>query len=383
MLQPVPPLAARLFLLAALALPAHRVVWGEDAPATVAPPQDSFIQQVEKHFAEWDANHDGTLTLTELDAAVGNPQIQGPEGAALAALKRASRTPNYTLPPLTLASIHELNEKHKADQPDLSAMYRFGLKKLAKNNRALFVSGVPRLETIRQGKMGNCFTLAPLGALTAGRPEVVKAMFHSLEDGSYEVKMGAKAVHVAPPTDAEVAMISSTGGDGLWVNIYEKAAGQARNELRPEAQRTASALDAIAKGGSAGTMLSFITGHPITRFSCKFAKDEKLTAADRESKLIELRDLLSLAQQEGRLMTCGTVLTTTPGMTPHHAYAVLGYDAASDQIKLWNPHGDAFKPKGGTGLVNGYPRTAGVFQMPLGEFVQQFAGLAFEQAPKV
>jgi hypothetical protein len=59
---------------------------------------------------------------------------------------------------------------------------------------------------------------------------------------------------------------------------------------------------------------------------------------------------------------------------------VLDYDAASDTVRLWNPHGDNFQPQGATGPEGGYPMTGGIFKIPLEQFVRQFSGMAFELA---
>src|SRR4029079_10771391 len=117
-----------------------------------------------------------------------------------------------------------------------------------------------------------------------------------------------------------------------------------RNAQRPEKDRLALPTDVIARGGSAGTMLAFLTGHEIVRFFCKFARDEKVAAADSELKLAELRKLLVDAVKEKRLITTGTNTSvpsgpTLPGIRGNHAYAVLGFDASSDEIQLWDPHG--------------------------------------------
>lgn len=77
-------------------------------------------------------------------------------------------------------------------------------------------------------------------------------------------------------------------------------------------------------------------------------------------------------------MTCGTLKTTTPGLTPNHAYAVLSYDRDADSVRLWNPHGGSFTPKGEQGPEHGYERVDGVFSVPLPEVVRLFSGLAFE-----
>jgi hypothetical protein len=222
------------------------------------------------------------------------------------------------------------------------------------------------------------FCLAPLAAVLSSTPERVTEMFHSRPNGEYLVTFGPRKVIVTAPTDAEIAQTSSNENDGMWINLYEKAIGQSRLMEKDEDKRQGSAIDAMARGGSAGTMLAYITGHKIQRFSCKFAKDEKHSASDREHIMNQMRQYLTAAVKHHRPMTCGTLSTTTPGITPNHAYAVLGYDRKTDRIVLWNPHGSNFTPKGPEGLEHGYARENGVFAMPLEHFVEQFAGVAVE-----
>jgi hypothetical protein len=266
-----------------------------------------------------------------------------------------------------------------ADKPNWGGLYADGLGRINRaTSRELFATGLPQLTTIHQGKLGNCFCLAPLGAMVHRDPKQVAAMFALQEDGGYLVTLGKHQVRVAPLTDAELALTASNERDGVWINLYEKAVGEALNREKPEAQRSGSPIDVLGKGGSAGTMLAFITGHPILRFSCKFATDPAVTPAEREAKLKELRERLTAAAKGRRLITCGTLKTTTPGLTPNHAYAVLGYDAQADALQVWNPHGGQFSPKGPAGPAHGYTRADGVFTVPLAEFVQLFSGLAFE-----
>ena len=80
-------------------------------------------------------------------------------------------------------------------------------------------------------------------------------------------------------------------------------------------------------------------------------------------------------------MTTRTVLVSTPGLTPNHAYALLDYDEKADTVRLWNPHGGEFKPKGETGPDHGYPTKDGIFRMPVSDWVSQFSSVSLEQAP--
>jgi hypothetical protein len=366
--------------------------FGETPP----PPPTNFASQVTAHFVAWDKDKDGVFSKAEVDAAMADPEIVGTEAAAIVSIKRAVRTKTYQLPPLTSQALQQLaSAKPAKGKPDFEGMYKAAFNRLPKDNKALFTAGTPKLDVVRQGKLGDCFCLAPLGAMLARNPQDVAALFQRQPDNTYKVQIGHQSVSVAAPTEAEIVLSASTQQTGMWVNLYEKAVGTIR--LKPTktagtetsspsattvaasvTDATASPMDAVGRGGSAGTMLSMLTGHKIIRLSCSFAKSDKTTPAERDEKLGKIREQLTLAQKERRLMTTGTTRPKTPGITPNHAYAVLGYDAKTDTIQLWNPHGDNFTPKGIAGLEYGYPRKAGVFSMPLTDFVSQFAGLAFE-----
>ena len=342
-------------------------------------PTNGFITVVTRGFPQWDLNRDGILSSNELDAAVFNPAITNRAAAALAALKQASRDPKVPLPVLTLSNICAITAQR---QPDLALLYRGDLRRiLGATNRVLFAAGPPRLDSIHQGRLGNCFCLAPLGALLHRDSPAVMAMFSGETNGQYQVRFGRRTVIVDSPTDGEIAMSSSNEHEGIWVNLYEKAAGTIYNEMLPPERQADSALDALAHGGSAGKMLGALTGHPFARITFKFAKDAALPPATVTNRLEDLRHRLTAAVREHRLMTCGTVTVTTPGLTPHHAYAVLDYDPATDAVELWNPHGQNFTPPTGPpGITTGYPTQKGVFKLPLTDFVNQFIGMAFEQA---
>lgn len=352
------------------------------AGATGDPPI-SFAEAIGTNFPRWDTNHDGILSPTEIDAAVMNPDNRGSAAAALAALKRAERDPRAKLPALTLRYLQECAATPRSpDHPDFPRMFAQGGERLAAvTSRELFV-GPPRTETIRQGKLGNCFSLAPLGAMAHRDPSEIEAMILSEGDGRCRVKFGKTSVVVGLPTDAEIALTSSNQDSGLWVNTYEKALGKALNDARPEVERVRLPIDALARGGSAGKMLSYLTGHDIVRIGFSFAKDQPAIDVGSSPQAVELRRQLTSAAGEHRLMTCGTTTVGVPGLTPNHAYAVLDYDQKTDEVVLWNPHGDDFTPKGKAGATHGYPKKSGVFRMPLTDWIVHFTGMAYEVRAK-
>ncbi|HEY1187479.1 MAG TPA: C2 family cysteine protease [Gemmata sp.] len=343
------------------------------------PPKPTFSERVKESFPKWDADKNGTLTREEIDRAVADPAVKGADAAAVVALKRAVRNTKLELPALTKEAVLELAAKPGKDRPNFNAMYESALTRITGANRELFPNGAPHLETLHQGRLGDCFCLAPLGSMVCRDPKDVVKMIRKQPDGSYLVKLGARDIPVPALTDAELALTATTGPDGVWVNVYEKAVGLTRVEKAKAAGAPGSLIDLLAKGGSAGTTVELVTGNPIERFSCKFAKGDATPEKEKAAKLDELRKKLTRAFAEKRLVTCGTASgVTVPNVNGNHAYAVTGFDPKTDEIALWNPHGQAFSPKGKPGMEHGYPTKGGQFRMPLPEFVRVFAGVAFE-----
>ena len=358
------PMAA-LFLFILAAAPAFCRPVPPSSPAST----NAFLNAVTANFSVWDTNHDGTLSTEELDAAIESPANKGRAAAALATLRL------FTLdgdnPPLTLANIRKLALRKAARR-----IYSMCLERIPKvTHRKLFVSGLPQLSTIHQGLMGDCFSLAPLGAMVYRNPHEVVSWFEPQSNGNVLVKMAAGTVAVRLPTDAELAFASANSAGGVWIDLYEKAIAEARNERKPPGKRFEVALDAISKGGDEEPILSYITAHRVAVF---LLHSERANASP-EARIAQLRAKVAFASSNNLLMVANSVNPSAPGLTPNHAYALLDYDSGSDAIKLWNPHGNNFEPQGRPGLSNGYPMTNGIFTMPLSDFASQFDRVVFER----
>jgi len=65
-------------------------------------------------------------------------------------------------------------------------------------------------------------------------------------------------------------------------------------------------------------------------------------------------------------------------VSPGHAYAVLGFDASTGLVHLWNPWGNDFQPQGEPGLESGYAVRGGHFFLPLTDFIRIFAAMHYE-----
>ena len=330
-------------------------------------------------FPRIDRDKDGSLSLAEIDQSVADPGFRGAEAAGLVALRRGIRAHKAEKGPWRWDDLERLAKNApvgKSKPPDLESYHRAALRRIAAADSGLFGPAGPRLESIHQGRLGDCFCLAPLGAMTHRDPWRVRWLFTEARDGVVSVRIGGETVEVPPLTDGEKALVASTSGEGRWVPLYEKAMGI----LIARKKGMGTPLGSVGSGGSTGTALSLLTGKPIERFSLK---DWKQPGADRKSlepKLAKLREGLGRAMAEGRLVCGGTGANVkVPGVNGNHAYAVLAYDLMSDKVTFWNPHGQTFNPKGPEGTANGYRTRKGVFEAPLNEVAEWFGGFSWEK----
>lgn len=344
-----------------------------------AEPSSSFLSSVTSRFSAWDSNQDQKLSMAEIDRAIASADVKGEVAASAVALKRGTVDRTAFL---GLEDIQARVSKRRTDPkatPDYEGLHQWALTRIQQAKRTLFVNDPPKPNSLRQGKLGDCFCLAALRTVLQRDARAVVEMIQPQADGSYRVKVGSQTIAVPALTDGEIAL-GASANDGLWPLVYEKAVGISR--IKPDA-KDATPFNVVTKGGSAGSMMSTLTGNEIKRWSCKTWRDEK-DEAKKAALLDDVRQQMTRAFAENRLVTGGTAALAKgkkgpPGILFNHGYAVLGYDAAKDEVHLWNPHGAAFKPKGEPSLTHGWPMEKGEFRVPLKELVTFFGGFAFEQ----
>jgi hypothetical protein len=326
-----------------------------------------FADEARSRFAAWDRDGDGALSPAELAWAIHDPATRGASAACAVALRGSG------LKSPTLAQVVE-------EAPRLEPAYRAALRRIGGARRDLF-AGEPRLDAIGQGRLGDCYALAGLGALTHADPGRLKRMFEPLPGGRVRVTWGdGSSREFAAPTDGEVCVGARTRNTGVWANCYELAVGlDELSRLKESSGRTP--FGRITGGGTPNTPLELITGRFVKRVGCEAARDAADDGA-RKAALDAIRGELTAAFAAKRLVVGGTgplpKRGAVPGILYNHSYAVLGFDAARDEVLFWNPIGNAFKPKGGPGLANGYPTSYGRFAVPLAEAVRWFGSFSVE-----
>lgn len=364
--------------------------------------QPQLADVVGTNFDSWDANKDGVLTPDEVDRWVGDPAVTGESAAAIATIKLAMRRKTDPITKLSrdaLAAVPpaagggggaspsdlpvEADEENfdPRTAADLQKRFRGALRRIERRRDEAFTDATPDIGAFHQGPLGDCYFVSMVGALAYHDPAKVAGMITELSDGSHRVDFpGAKLPATVPPlTDAQIVIASTAGKDGLWLPIIENGFGEVRKSTKPEREDD-EATDLIAKGGYSGESIELLTGHDATRLSLGGVPDKPLSDAELDQRSERLRKMLPGLLAEKRLVALGTgkKAKLPPGVNPSHAYAVLAFDAATDEVKIWNPHGNSFKPKGEPGLENGYPTKGGLFKVPTADLVRIFRGIVWE-----
>lgn len=352
--------------------------WAAEVPA------DSFLAQVRMHFSAWDLDGDSQLSADEIELGLHHPAYTGRAAAAIAALRRAVRA-DRSLAPLSLAAIEaSLPYSSKADPrpPHYESLYAACYKKLSESPRALYASGKPRCETLAQGRLGDCFLLAGLGAVAHADPERLMSMIQPQADGRVLIRFGdGTELLMQPPTDAEIAIGASTRNDGTWAVTFEKAVGHVKLKQQ-KTDRHVAPLSIIGVGGRPNTVVAMITGHKTERLGCEDFQKGQLSEDERAARLEMIRERLVAARSEGKLIVGGTAAkgkqALVPGIYYNHSYAVLDYNRDTDSVSFWNPLSNGHTPKGPAGLQFGYKTSYGRFECPLTEAVMWFGSFSVE-----
>ena len=380
-------------------------------------PSASFPQLVLSHFDQWDLDHDGVISTKEIDEAIVGHGANGPAAAAMVTCRRALHPRSFDpkMPKLTRDLFASWDDKSPVGKT-LDDSFEHALKQVLSRPAGLFSAdassdGVAKLSCMRQGQIGDCFFIAPTGAFTNRDPSALRKMIDELPNqaGYHVTFANGQAVDVPPITDAEYAFGASTAGQGLWLPVLEQAYSRIKMQTLPEEKRSAVFTDAITRGGMSKNVIALYTGHSTHAIVLRSVKHTKIAAtrpedADNDqanhsndldtaernradlamptkATIEKLRDALKDAMANHRLVTAGGLARTEdmpPDMSANHVYAIVGYDAENDIVKVWNPHGQDYTPKGPDGLRYGFKTRHGRFDVPTDQFVQVFRSATFE-----
>lgn len=328
-----------------------------------------FAEVIREHYARWAGGERNPLTPDKVDRLVIDPNIKGPEAAALATIHRKFGSGKNKKPVTREVLLEEKELKL------LEKSYLADLKHINSAPRDLFSERGPSLDGLHQGRLGDCFVVSAIGCDVARNPAQVRHLFVEHPDGAIDVRFPLHPVHIPRLSDAEIALGSTAQQQGLWLNILEKAAGIVREKTSKKGEHDPEGIDFIAHGGDARFTIRLLTGHE--------AEYQSLHPHGKQAPknpVAHCEEILQVALGHHRLMCASTSnkATVPPGMAKGHDYGVLGYDHGSRMVEVWNPWGNKFEPRGKPGIQNGYHTEGGRFQIPLHDFCEVFGGIYFE-----
>lgn len=425
---------------AAAVAPANAAVAAPAAAKVPSVPVESrhtlFVTVLMRNWPRWDANHDDVLAADEIDRAVADPEMKGDDAAAAAAIKLLSRTTKvaepltrayfrrYDAAALAVAGTDRLADAERdlpdpAAPPDAPVSSSSAVPATSRASRLpadfdlTFVKAKARiarrgdapqwpadvtataaLDRMSQGPLGDCFFVASIGSTVVHRPAALRDMVQRLPDGRYRAAFPFAEPFTFPGlTDGQVALGSTTSGDGAWLAVLEQAFGKYRSALRGQSTEI-DGTEILRRGGDSAVTIQQLTGHATRRIA--FPASAERRAALRDALLPEVRTALQANLAAHRLITAGidppaqlkpnpdgtpatgTLPKIPPGFQKKHVYAVVGYDPATDVVEIWNPHGQTFHPKGPASLVHGYETLHGRFKLPLAEAFSFYTSFTFE-----
>ncbi len=356
---------------------------GAGFPASGDEPQPppNFLAEAKANFKDWDLNGDGTLSFQETTRLVPRASFQGNSAAALAAVHLVQRRPSWYRVAFSPSVLFAAPPGESDPRPPFELYYRTGLAHIRATDRALFAGVDPNLRKIRQGPLGDCYFLATLGALVHRNPKDVRGLVRREADGSFYVKFpDGEPVRVRQVSDTEIALASFAEGQGLWLNVLEKAYGGLVERSLARRGIAEDAIDAVGDGGLPTAAMTLFTGRDagLVRFR---PEGPRAVPSDLRVRGFSplMRSLFLTNTRRRRLTCCATAnVAVPPGMAKRHLYAVLDFDPARNVVRVWNPWGNYFEPKGEPGLSSGYPVRQGQFVVSLADFIRIFDRVIYE-----
>ncbi len=335
-----------------------------------------------KNFDTWDKNHNGYLTPDEIDRSMGQRRYTGDDAAALATLKSKVAdlqqlhddewgTDNGGM---TLDDLSAYERKVKAGGDGTSrsvdAHYSSKRAKINGSTSKLFTNGTPDPNAVKQGSIGDCYFIAAVAAKAQQDPEGLKNMIKQNDNGTYTVSFpGKKPVTVSAPTDAELGYYASSGQNGQWMTVLEKAYGKHLNN-KAWLSTTTSPQDAADGGG--------FLSHGINALSSRGTNTDTLAVTSYEMT----RDRLQSAMNNDRMITAA-IRKNLPwenerwnNLPTGHVYSVMAYDPKTDMMTLRNPWGST-EPVNDKGQARD-GKNDGSFQMSVKDFYKYFSQIAYE-----
>jgi hypothetical protein len=213
-----------------------------------------------------------------------------------------------------------------SDRPTTSYNYQYA-------NGSLFQNGIT-YQDIKQGSINDCFFLTGLAATVFRSPDIIQNMFIDNGDHTFTVRFynygiaDYVTVDRYLPTNQEGNFVYASKGNyygnsanELWVALAEKAYAQL-NESGWIYQDNTNSYHGIGNGGYVSDALTNITGLNTSL-----------------ANLLNFNSIVN-AFNSGQMIGLSTKSTVVDAnIIAAHAYALVGYNSATQMFTLFNPWG--------------------------------------------
>ncbi len=351
-------------------------------------------------FDDIDSNHDGKVDLLELDSfepesaedeydlsrqeqALDRMRsnfelIQGAYDADDASITREDLQQHYA----SRFTEHNWSTLSRAANAVASGV----LKLYERNDHSLYKDSDRSLDSIsptdiEQGKIGDCYLLAPLASM-AGTPKGREKIASMIKDNgintngshTYTVSFpGApdRPITVSAPTESELAYYAAASKGGYWPAVLEKAYG---TYLNNESWFPSTNPQDAADGGSAfNAGIEILSEDGLETKSFEDLSDAEIAVIVR-SNLASGKPLTVSSLGTWGSLIGGANEMERLGLPRNHEFGITGFDEKTGKVTLYNPWGSN-EPEN----ASGKPRDGeddGVFQLTLEE-LKTFDKLAF------
>ncbi|WP_064519425.1 C2 family cysteine protease, partial [Buttiauxella gaviniae] len=196
--------------------------------------------------------------------------------------------------------------------------------------RPLFADGGPTINDIHQGQDGDCSFLSALQGVVTTNPDFIKSMFVQNPNNTYSVRFFNNGVPTWVTVDNNVFVDGNSVASSSWVAIAERA--------NVAYESTYSNLDnryASLKGGFG--KIQEITGDSYTSFWASRTTEDKWNTTDFE--LLKTAVLNGAPAQLSSWESTKDAVTGQTNFVHAHAFAIIGFDDATNDFVLTNPWG--------------------------------------------
>lgn len=338
----------------------------ERPPAPPPGRADAFVDAAMGVFEQWDRNHDTRLDTGEIDRMMEDPDLTPAQAAAAVVLR------SYT-DALGSANPHDGPGVTKQDLklfvdgaiPGLDGVVAEDFRTLHAQAAGLAPAAPLAEESrdpfeLRQNRLGACVMLSTAAGMSES--ELAGLVTPSPDGGAVVHFRDGEEELVYELTTAE-RLFHATGEEGArWPGLLEVAMGQRLARKNRGGDSARGAADGIPPEEA----IQALTGLEAARLSL-----------DEISLNETRRQLVEICGRPGPRI-CGSrpnpilkdrqydVEALHNGIQNSHAYTLLGYDEATDTVRLRNPW------HRGPWIMASDPGETGVFEMPAAQFYSSF-----------